>query len=643
MDIEDICYNTNNKNLINQNINKKYQNINNYTIYLYNEFINFYYSYESYIIFLKNYGSIYNKEKIYKKKFDKILRYCTKKYKICPKISLISLTYKELVNSKIIKKDYNFEKYIVVKKIRQESGVLVVTTFMSDKPFGQDFTCNWNCSFCPSEPGQPKSYLSDEPGVQRGKRNNFDPIKQFNDRISTHWINGHPISKIEILILGGTYHSYQPDYCEDFIKKTVYAANTYFNKEKRGIKTLDEEMDLNKDCICKIIGITIETRPDCININNLLILRKLNVTRIQMGLQHVDDDVLKINERGHNIKHSIRGIQMAMDFGFKVDIHIMPRLMGTTPEKDKLMFERLLSDLRIQADQWKIYPTQVTPFTLIEKKFKSGEYKPYGSDILFNMLIEFKKKIPPWIRNNRIIRDFPSQYDIAKNTKTNLRNDLHIELEKQGYKCQCIRCSQVKDNTNNIRYAKLVIRNLENEITNKKYIINGVNNYFLSYESCTCNICWKYYLNFILSFINLKYDCNNGRILYGFLRLRITNNKYKKINELDNTALIRELHVYGKINPPKSKLFKSIQHQGIGKKLMKTAEYIAINNNCNKIAVISGIGVRDYYNKLGYKLYKPNNYMIKNLEKIDNYYLFFLIIVLIYIMKNHNLLIYIRI
>jgi ELP3 family radical SAM enzyme/protein acetyltransferase len=529
--------------------------------------------------------------------FMRLIACVRKVYHMNPKLSQLSFIYKNKIAINEINQNSLFERLLKVKLVRELSGVLVVTVFMSDHPFGQAFTCKWNCNFCPSEPGQPKSYLSDEPGVQRGKRNDFDPYLQFIDRTRTHWINGHPIDKIEILILGGTYSSYPEDYRYWFITSLIYSANICFDAEKREMYSLEEEVLINETSRVRIIGITIETRPDTINNSLILELRELGVTRIQMGLQHTDDNILRRNKRDHLLKHTIRGIQLAMDSGFKVDIHLMPNLPGSSIELDRIMFNRVLSDVRIQGDQWKIYPTQVTPWTQIEHEYNNGSYVPYPYDDMFELILDVKTKIPEWIRNNRIVRDFPMQYDLVGNIVTNMRQDLHKELHNRGLVCKCIRCSEIKDNICN-EDVELVIRHIESEISNSyeiNYNIDGIDNYFISFESV---------------------DNNGKRYLFGFLRLRITNNPNVKIfPELiseNRVALIRELHVYGSIVPVDSEN-SSVQHCGYGKRLLQIAEQIAIDNGCNLITVISGIGVRKYYEKYNYNLQGIGQFMIKNL------------------------------
>ena len=559
-----------------------------------------------------------------KKKYDSIYVTIRKKHKLMAKKAELFFLYRHLRHTNIIKENLLFEKFNVVKEVRGNSGVLVIAVMLSDKPFGQEFTCKWDCHYCPKQPGQPRSYLHNEPAVSRGNRCNFDPCDQFNERASTHFINGHTVDKIEILILGGTFHSYPENYREWFIKMLMYSANTFYQIDKRKPLSFDEEVIINETANVRIIGITIETRPDCINPKTLRELRYLEVTRIQMGLQHTDDTILSKNNRGHKLKHTIRGIQFAMNAGFKVDIHLMTNLPGSTPEKDRAMFKRVLSDSNCQGDQWKIYPTQVTPWTEIERQYNNGEYVPYPANEMFEVILEAKPKIWPWIRNNRIIRDFSSEDDIAGNIIPNMREDLHVELKKRGQVCQCIRCNEVRNDTSQIDKARLTVRYIQQEIDNE-FGTNNVSSslskdYFLSFESCKCDPCEKYHWHIIS---NGKYwtGCKNRDKLYGFLRLRIYTCDNKEFPELFGykIAFIRELHVYGKITAVGQSKDDGVQHYSFGRHLIQEAENIASKENCDKLAIISGLGVRKYYEKFGYKKSKIGKYMMKDVYDTDEF------------------------
>eukprot|EP01084_Bolivina_argentea_P027711 51491_1 len=456
----------------------------------------------------------------------------------------------------------------------------------------------------------PRSYLSDEPAVQRAWKHHWSAIEQFYARLWTYYLNGHTVDKIELLILGGTWSEYPIQYQEEFIRDCFYAANTFYqymkltasdlsiNQCKQQIrlkKQLIEEQKMNEIALCRIIGITLETRPDSIDSHELKRLRYYGCTRVQIGIQHINDDILKYINRGCYNKHAINCVKLLKNVGFKIDFHLMPDLPGTTVELDEEMFYYVLNSTEIQADQWKIYPCQTTKYTVIQKWFESGEYVPFSADELLELLIKVKCHIHPWIRLNRVIRDIPNQYILGGNEVTNLRQFLEKKMIKYGGKCVCIRCREV-------RGKQLDYSDEKNEIILKirSYKSSDGIEYFISYET------------------------KNEQVIFGFVRLRICDD-FDIVSdifpELVDCAMIRELHVYGQMIAVFQKndidALKKTQHMGFGKKLMNAAEIIAVLNGYKKLSVIAGIGTRNYYRKIGYKL--KGTYMIKNLRNIDYY------------------------
>eukprot|EP00501_MAST-03F_sp_TOSAG23-6_P001026 GSMAST32.ASY1.ANO1.1068.1 assembled CDS len=254
------------------------------------------------------------------------------------------------------------------------SGVLVITVLTSPYPSTrggkkQKFSCQWNCHYCPAEPGQPRSYLHDEPAVLRANRDQFCPILQFHDRAATLAINGHPVDKVELLVLGGTWASYPHSYQEEFCRDLFYAANTFWDRQHthRDALSLEQEQRINESARTKIIGLTLETRPDCINADELLRFRRYGCTRIQIGVQHTHDDVSKLVNRGHGVRESIDGLRLLLNSCFKVDMHLMPDLPGSNAQKDKEMLGRVLYSEDLRADQLKLYPHSVVPWTLTKQ------------------------------------------------------------------------------------------------------------------------------------------------------------------------------------------------------------------------------------------------------------------------------------
>jgi histone acetyltransferase (RNA polymerase elongator complex component) len=586
---------------------------------------------------------------------NKFLRLTQREVHLELKPNILLYVYRRMITENEIKRSMVHEQFMISKAMRGTSGVMVVTVVTSpwpdtaEKDYGagveapankqnafykntkteefakkyKTFSCKFDCYFCPSEPGQPKSYIKMEPAVARANQHRFDPVEQFRDRGTSYIVNGHQFDKVELIVLGGTWSSYPKDYQEGFIRDIYYAANTFYQKNPRPRLSVEEEIKLNEDSFCRIIGLTLETRPDQINIEELIRFRRFGVTRIQLGIQHIDDEILKYIGRGCTNLDAIRAIKLCKDAGFKVDGHFMPDLPESSPEIDRILFEYILNSPDLQVDQMKIYPCAVVPWTRIAKwheNYKNGydtvrnpdnlssidnrKYKPYAEDIydgikikvgktneinsgpLIELLIAFKSQIHPWIRINRLVRDIPGLYISGGNDREDLRDVLHREMKTRGLSCKCIRCREVKNKKTDVQSAQLVIR---------KYNASGGIEYFISYES------------------------PDRQILYGFLRLRITPDSGIVFPELADTALIRELHVYGTvIRVAGVNETQSAQHIGFGKKLVRKAEELSYWLGYKRISVIAGVGVRNYYRKQGYlDSLGLGNFQIKTMTGYD--------------------------
>ena len=501
--------------------------------------------------------------------------------------------YDQLVDENTIVPCASFRKMLIKKPSKSHSGVLVITVLTSPYPEvdgkKQRFSCQWNCYYCPNEPNQPRSYLHDEPAVMRANHNQFDPILQFTDRATTLFKNGHPVDKIEILVLGGTWSSYPIVYRENFIRDIFYAANTFLQRhDKRRLrKSLQEEKHCNATSKHRIIGVTLETRPDCITTEELLHFRNVGCTRVQLGIQHTNNTILDKVNRQCSIELTKDAIRLLLNHGFKIDGHFMPQLPSATPDDDKTMFDTLLNDSNLQLDQWKIYPCEVTPWTVIQKWHEKGLYTPYTDEALIELLLWVKPKVHPWIRLNRIIRDIPSQYILGGVNNGNLRQVLEHELRKRNQHCKCIRCREIKQQTYTADDIVLVVR---------PYKASCGQEYFVSYETKTNQ-------------------------LLGFLRLRIPpkDNVECVYPQLQQCAFIRELHVYGKV-VCKGTQDGASQHIGLGKKLLHHAERLVLQHQRHLVAVIAGVGTRHYYASHGYCLLDSENgeMMLKELHTIKN-------------------------
>ena len=503
---------------------------------------------------------------------EMIKRLICKKYKLAAILNAdILKEYRLLLEKKKIKPIETIEKILRKRSIRTMSGIAPVAVLTKSYP------CPGTCAYCPHESDVPVSYLSNEPAVMRAIRCGYDPYVQVAHRLKALVNNGHEPTKIELIVIGGTW-SYLPikykywyilncfKAANDFQKKEIDLKNKY--KQNLSLAKLKEllkiEQKKNESAKYNLIGVTLETRPDYINTDELFEMRNLGCTRVEIGVQAIDDKILALNKRGHGVKEIADATRMLKKFGFKVTYHLMPALPGATPKKDLELFKKLFSDEIFQPDQIKFYPTVVTKGSLLYKWYKQGKYKPYSDKVLQELIVECKGAVPTYVRIIRLIRDIPGESIIAGNKITNLRQ----VMKDRGVKCNCIRCREAKDQP-----VK------EYDLNIIEYKSSGGVEYFISADS------------------------RDGKTLFGFCRLRID-----KLSPIA-PAIIRELHVYGELVSMGSK--KKVQHSGLGKKLLDAAERLARATEVDKLAIISGVGVRGYYRKLAYKL--KDSYMIKEL------------------------------
>jgi ELP3 family radical SAM enzyme/protein acetyltransferase len=564
---------------------------------------------------------------------DLIFNQLRKKYKIIPSKVELRFIYEKYYTK--IKLNNNIKNYLIKRKMRSQSGVLVCTVVL--KP--SVFSCPMNCSYCPTEtdlkgnPTQPKSYLSTEPAMLRALQYDFDIREQIRDRIRSYIKTGNiseaenECKKLEIIVSGGTFESYPYKYRDQVMNEIYWACNTFGIEEN--IKSIEEEIKINETAKFRVIGLTIETRPDFITKTTIKDYRRWGITRVQIGVQHYNDRILKNINRECYTADTIRAIKILKQTGFKVVCHLMPDLPGSSPILDKWMFYQAIHNPNLQFDDVKIYPTAVcqseNPNIIVKSDildwYNEGKYIPYAEtnlEDLINVLIYYKTNIQPWVRIQRLVRDIPKNSIKAGYERiSNLRQILQNRMEKSGLKCNCIRCMEIK-NTKGPSVTRLVVRNFKAS--------DGLE-YFISFETHTkpsffSFSFWKYLWFLFLFYIALycfgkrRYwsgDLSTYSGLIGFCRLRIDKKSGAGfIDELENSAIIREVHVYGNTIGIGGESGESVQHKGYGKLLVKTAEDIAKEANYNKIAVIAGVGTREYYkNKCGYSL--EGTYMVKTI------------------------------
>lgn len=488
------------------------------------------------------------------------------------KHALVS-AYREKVNLGEWEDDPVLLAKIRMKPIRTLSGVTTITVLT--KPF----PCPGECIFCPSEEGLPQSYLSDEPGARRGVEHAFDPYTQVSSRLKALHEVGHPTDKIELLILGGSWTAYPANYRQWFIRRCFEALNLENPNDDMGEVSLADVQNTNSQARHRNVGLVIETRPDLLTVENLIEMRKQGVTKMQLGIQSMDDRILELNKRGHSSEEAEDAIRLVRAAGYKVVVHWMPNLLGATPRSDQEDFARLWREGGINPDELKIYPCQLLRNSELYEYWESGEYKPYTEAELIDLLSEIKPTVPRFCRINRVIRDIPSTHVVEGNRNTSLRQDVALEMKKRGTVCQCIRCRE-------IRKGKIDDRNLV--LQDQVYKAGWSEEHFLSYNT------------------------QDDHIL-GFLRLSLPDiNHFFPAAELQDAAIIREVHVYGQSIEVGGEASGSAQHRGLGSNLIEKAVQIALSKGYQKLTVISAVGTRQYYALRGFEL--GELYMVKALK-----------------------------
>ncbi|GAB4522859.1 MAG: tRNA uridine(34) 5-carboxymethylaminomethyl modification radical SAM/GNAT enzyme Elp3 [Anaerolineales bacterium] len=484
-----------------------------------------------------------------------------------PAKHMLVAAYRALVEEGVWEEDPVLLARIRMKPTRTLSGVTTVTVLT------QPYPCPGKCIFCPTDVRMPKSYLPDEPGAMRGLQHNFDPYAQVASRLQSLAAVGHPTNKIELLILGGTWSAYRRDYREWFVKRCFDALNG------QDMPTLAEAQHLNETAEHRNVGLVIETRPDHVTPKELAHLRMLGVTKVQMGAQSLDDEILTRNQRGHSVAETRRAVALLRAAGFKIVLHWMPNLLGATPASDRADFARLWQD-GFAPDELKIYPTQLLANADLYAYWQRGEYQPYSTETLIDLLADIKASIPPYCRVNRVIRDIPSTNVVQGNKRTSLRQDIHQEMARRATRCQCIRCREV-------RRQKVLPETLR--LNDFIYQAGAAEEHFLSF------------------------DTPEGR-LAGFLRLSLPTAGAPDLEfeDLRGAALIREVHVYGQSLEVGRDEPGAAQHAGLGTQLLARAETIAAARGYPRLAVIAAIGTRQYYAGRGFRpgalyMWKPLN------------------------------------
>lgn len=453
-----------------------------------------------------------------------------------------------------------YRRLLKVKPAKTASGVAVIAVM--PKPY----ECpHGRCTYCPGgiEFNTPLSYTGTEPATRAAQRFEFDPYEQVSSKVAQLQARGHDTGKSEIVIVGGTFPFMPEAYQREFAKSCYDALNGFKSA------SLPQAIAANESAHNRCVGFTVETKPDYCKESHIDLMLELGVTRVEIGVQTLQNSVLKAVNRGHTVQDTKHAFRAARDSGYKIVAHMMPGLPGSTPEKDVEDFRLLFEGEDFKPDMLKVYPTLVLENTGLYRLYKAGKYGAYADDDLANVIVEMKKMVPPYVRIMRVQREIESQDIIAGPKSGNLRQLVLARLHSQGRNCRCIRCREAG-------LQRKYPSEQDVELKRIDYIASGGKEVFLSYES------------------------RDGETITGFARLRHVKSPHRP--ELLNAAIVRELHVYGQvINVGSGAAGESYQHRGYGMKLMQEVERVAREElGVGKISVISAVGTREYYRKLGY-------------------------------------------
>ncbi len=453
------------------------------------------------------------------------------------------------------------------KLARTISGVTPVAVMSQPKG------CPGQCIYCPTYSATPQSYTPESPAVLRARECDYDPIRQVRLRLKALSEMGHPSDKIELIVMGGTFLAQPLDYQYQFIRDCFNALNG------QDSTSLEEAKKLNELADHRCVGLCLETRPDWCGPEEIARCLEFGTTRVELGVQTLDEDIYQLVRRGHGVADAIRATTLLKEHGFKVHYHWMPGLPGSTPELDLALSKRLFSDPRFRPDGLKLYPTMVVAGTELEKWYRDGRYRPYPDEVMINLITEIKSLVPKYVRISRVLRDIPAKF-ITGGLKDSLRDVVKQRMKERGITCRCIRCRE---------YGHRMQDNWEigePELVRLDYEASGGREIFLSFE-------------------------DKNETLFGLLRLR--NGQENN----GNLAIIRELHIYGPEVSLHQRDPNSAQHKGLGKALLKEAERIAAEEfQAPEIVVLSGVGAREYY-RTGFGYTAQGDYMVKSLKTQD--------------------------
>jgi len=497
-----------------------------------------------------------------------------------------------------------FARRVQLRPVRTQSGVTPLTVLTRPHP------CPGTCVFCPNDVRMPKSYLADEPGAQRAAHNEFDPYLQTWNRLAAYHAIGHPVDKVELIVLGGTWSSYPPSYQIWFVKRCFDAQNDFgsgvdrrdgicspvgdasairddtgvgYNDTVSGYlrdrldgrllgngecatwAELEAAQQENETAACRNVGLVVETRPDLLSAQEVVRIRRLGCTKVQLGYQSLSDPILSANRRGHDVAATRRAMRLLRGAGFKIHAHWMPNLLGASPESDLEDFGRIFDSPDFRPDELKIYPCSLIETAELMRYYERGEWRPYTHAELLDVVAGVLGRVPRYCRVSRVIRDISSNDIVAGNKLTNFRQIAEAELERRGSACRDIRAREVRHE--GVDTAALELR-------------------ATPYETSTGR---EVFLEFVSA----------GDRIVAFLRLALPTERVT-IGEIDGSALVREVHVYGASLELGARDGDRAQHRGLGQALVEEATRRARDAGYTDLAVISAVGTRGYYRRLGF-------------------------------------------
>ena len=485
-----------------------------------------------------------------------------RKVELCRKYHLDKIPSNSTILKRLPPDATEAAELLRLKPSRTVSGIAALAIMSSP------YNCpHGTCIYCPGGVlnNSAQAYTGKEPAARRAAMNNFDPYAQARARIEQLNAIGHSTSKLELIIMGGTFTARTEEYQEWFIRRAFDAMNNSYSR------TIEEAHAINENAANRCVGLTIETRPDQLSERQLDFILRLGATRVEIGVQCIFDEVLKRINRGHDVQSVIDATRRAKERGLKICYHMMPGLPGMTREMELQNFRQLFEREEFRPDMLKIYPTLVIEGTPLYEMHRKGLFREMSTEEAVQLLAEVKRDIPEYVRIQRIQRDIPADMINAGVKKSNLRELIREEMERRGWRCRCIRCREIGHVSSSV--------SSQAELIERRYSASGGEEVFLSFEA--------------------------DDAIIGYLRLRLSQ---------QDTAYVRELKVFGTVVPVGASPSKEWQHRGFGARLMREAEEIAFSAGYRRMRVISAVGTRDYYRKLGYD--RDGTYMARSLNRV---------------------------